>query len=245
MKNLMLAASLVFSSGMARAETDVVFQEGNSYMLDSEVTEESIDAAITGLSAPGVKYLVLYTPGGSIDAGSRLLSYLKTRPDVSCIIQKAYSMGFAIFQACANRYVLDHSVLMQHQPTLGLPPTKVANLISELNSILVQQDELDTMQAKRMRLTLKAFQKLVHDDLWIYSGAKAVELNAADKVVSASCSPYLLDRKVVSTVKQLLMGMIPVEIQVEKSACPLILTKKVIQEKTSDGEKSEEEKSDK
>lgn len=245
MKNLMLAASLVFSSGMARAETDVVFQEGNSYMLDSEVTEESIDAAITGLSAPGVKYLVLYTPGGDVMAGSRLVTYLKTRPDISCIVQRAASMGFVIFQACANRYVLGHSILMQHQASVRLGPTKLANLTSELNSILAHQDEMDTMQAKRMKLTLKAFQKLVHDDLWIYTGSKAVELNAADKVVSASCSPYLMDKKEISTEKELFMGMIPVEIQVEKSACPLILTKKVIKEKTSDGEKSEEEKSDK
>lgn len=240
----MLAASLVFSSAIARAETDVVFQEGNSYMLDSEVTEESVDAAITGLSASGVKYLVLYTPGGSIDAGNRLITFLKTRPDISCIVQRAYSMGFSILQACANRYVLDHSILMQHQATLGLPPTKMANLMSEISSILAQQEELDTVQAKRMKLTLKAFQKLVHDDLWIYSGAKAVELNAADKVVSASCSSYLVAKKEVSTVRQLLMGMFPVEIKVEKSACPLILTKKVIQEETND-KKSEEEKSDK
>lgn len=244
MKNLMLVASLVFSSVMARAETDVVFQEGNSYMFDSEVTEESVDAAITGLSAQGVKYLVLYTPGGNIDAGSRLLSYLKTRPDITCIVQRADSMGFTILQACAHRYVLGHSILMQHQATLGLPPTKIANLLSEVKSILAQQAELDTLQASRMKLSLKEFQKLVHDDLWIYSGSKAVELNAADKVISASCSPYLMAKKEVSIVKQMLMGMFPVEIKVEKSACPLILTKKVVREEPNDKE-PEEKKSDK
>ena len=241
MRKLMLAAILVFSSGIAKAEADVEFVAGNSYTLAGPVTEESVDAAIAGTSAPGIKYLVLNTPGGSVDAGYRFVSYLRTRQDITCVVQSAASMGFVILQACGKRYVLDHSVLMQHQASVGLPQTKVKNLVTILRGILAQLRELDRMQADRMGLTAKEFDQLTTDDLWIFSGARAVELRAADKVVTATCSPELLTKKLRK--KEVVQVFIFLqEVEVEYSACPLILTQKTIEEKKPDDTKPTEAK---
>lgn len=241
MKKLMLAASLVFLSATARADADVEFVAGNSYTLSGPVTDESVDAAIAGISKPGVKYLVLETPGGSVDAGYRFVSFMKTRQDIACVVQSAASMGFVILQACGKRYVLDHSILMQHQASLGLPQTKVKNLISVLRGILAQLREMDKMQADRMGLTAREFDALTTDDLWIFSGAKAVELRAADKVVTASCSQDLLSKKLrKKEVIQVLFFQS--EVEVEYSECPLILTKKIIEEPQPNDTKPQEAK---
>jgi len=241
MKKLMSALSLVCLSATAKAEADVTFVEGNSYTFEGEVTEESVDAAIAGVSNKAVKYLVLNTPGGSVDAGYRFVSFLKTRPELACVVQGAASMGFVIFQACGKRYVLDHSLLMQHQASLGLPPMKVANLLSTLKGILNQLQEMDEMQAKRMGISLEQFEALIHDDLWLFSGAKAVEINAADKVVTAECSQALIDKKVRK--KEVVQVFIfQTEVETESSLCPLILTKKIIEEKQPDDKKPTEAK---
>lgn len=230
MKNLALIIILGLTSFVAKAESDIEFKEGNSYTFAGPVTEESVDAAITGISSKSVKFLILDTPGGSIDAGYRFISFLKTRQDIACVVQQAASMGFVIFQACGTRYVLDHSLLMQHQASLGLPPMKVGNLLSTLKGILGQLDEMDNMQAKRMGLSLEKFKALIHDDLWLFSGAKAVDLNAADKVVTASCSQDLINKKVRK--KEIVqMFIFKAEVEVELSLCPLILTKTVIEPK--------------
>jgi ATP-dependent protease ClpP protease subunit len=227
MKKIVLALVLA-STGLVAQAADVEFTKGNSYTLSGPVTDESVDAAIVGVSPSEVKYLVLETPGGSVDAGYRFVSFLKTKPNLICVVQSAASMGFVILQACGKRYVLDHSILMQHQASLGLPQTKVKNLLSVLKGILNQLWEMDMMQAKRMGLTVEQFDALTTDDLWIFSGARAVELNAADKVVTASCSPELLSKKLrrKETIQVFIFQM---DVEVEYSECPLILTKKIIE----------------
>jgi ATP-dependent protease ClpP protease subunit len=94
MKNLALIIILGLTSFVAKAESDIEFKEGNSYTFAGPVTEESVDAAITGISSKSVKFLILDTPGGSVDAGYRFISFLKTRQDIACVVQQAASMGF-------------------------------------------------------------------------------------------------------------------------------------------------------
>lgn len=150
-------------------------------------------------------------------------------------------MGFVIFQACGKRYVLEHSLLMQHQASLGLPPMKVHTLLATLKGILAQLTEMDEMQANRMGISLQEFENLVHDDLWLFTGAEAVKLNAADRVVTATCSPELLTKKLRRReVVQVLFFQ--AEVEVEVSACPLILTSKIIEEKQPDDKKPDEKK---
>jgi ATP-dependent protease ClpP protease subunit len=237
--------SLVCLSAKAKASADVEFVGGNSYTLSGPITDKSVDAAITGLSNSEVKYLVLNTPGGEVGAGYRFSAYIKTRSDITCLVHEAASMGFVIFQACSKRYVLDHSVLMQHQASVGIPPTKVANLKSLLKGLVAQLDEMDLMQAKRLGISLVQFQKLIHDDLWLFSGSEAVKIKAADKVITASCSNDLIQKIVTRADTILLMGMFPMEVEIEKSACPLILTEKVKPKEEPNDKESEEEKSDK
>lgn len=228
MKKLVLAV-ILSSTGLVAKAADVEFTKGNSYTLSGPVTDESVDAAIVGISNKDVKYLVLETPGGSVDAGYRFVSFLKTRQDIACVVQSAASMGFVILQACGKRYVLDHSILMQHQASLGIPPTKVKNLISVLRGILAQLREMDKMQADRMGLTTREFEVLTTDDLWIFSGTQAVEMRAADKVVTASCSQDLLTKK-LRRKEKIQVFIFEAEVEVEYSECPLILTKTIIEQ---------------
>jgi ATP-dependent Clp protease protease subunit len=229
-------AELIPKNTVYSSKKTIHLTNDNFVALRGVVSSQSVAEVISNLidKNDDIRYIFLSTNGGSVTAGLKLINTIKDLENsgitVNCIADTAISMGFVIFQACGTRYVLDHSLLMQHQASLGLPPMKIANLLSTLKGILGQLDEMHNMQAKRMGLSLEKFEALIHDDLWLFSGAKAVELNAADKVVTASCSQDLINKKVRK--KEIVqMFIFQAEVEVELSLCPLILTKTVIEPK--------------
>ena len=47
-------------------------------------------------------------------------SFENMNKKVYCIVDKGASMAFVIFQHCQNRYIIDGSILMQHQMSGGM-----------------------------------------------------------------------------------------------------------------------------
>ena len=89
----------------------------NSLILRGEVNDKSVSRLIyqiNKLDNTNDIYLYLDTPGGSVESGHKLISEIINH-NITCIAEKAYSMGFAILQSCTNRYILRHGKLMIHQ----------------------------------------------------------------------------------------------------------------------------------
>lgn len=169
------------------------------------------------LKKSDVIYLVLDTPGGKVTAGNRLIDFAKSLPQkVQTLSLFAASMGFHIAQNLDTRMVLPSSTLMSHRIQIaGLGGQVPGEAVKRLERILRLAEIMDKRVAKRMRLTLRDYKKLIRDELWI-AGHDAVVERAADKLVLARCAANLSD-----TYSQDI-NILFIKGKVYYSSCPLI-----------------------
>lgn len=206
MRNLIAALFLV--SNLAKAEVVELTKE-NSHVLYGEVNDGSVNEAIIALSRPEVKYLVLTSPGGSVDAGNRLISWLPNKPNLICIANFAASMAFATLQACPTRYVVGSSIIMQHQMSIAIGPLPLTQFDTLYKGILRSAKIAYKREAKRLGLTLKEYLDKIQSDFWMFTGEDAVNQRAADKIVTVKCSTEMLEEK-GSTETMTIFGPVPV-----------------------------------
>lgn len=138
-------------------------------------------------------YVYLYTPGGSVLAGNRIIQQINTLQtmgkQISCIADRAMSMGFAILQACPNRLVLNNSLIMQHQMSGGMHGS-IESMRSQFNFLDTLESESNKMQASRMNMTVEEFTKLYVHDIYLYGSTSILNHHAADRVVTVACNFY-------------------------------------------------------
>lgn len=165
-------------------------------------------------------YLVLYTPGGSIQDGLELIEYLKSvnRP-IHTITIFAASMGFQIAQNLGQRYILQNGVLMSHKAAGGFEGEfgdGNSQIDSRYGLWMERVLEMDNQTVKRTngKQTLKSYRAAYQNELWL-TGNKSVAGGYADKVISATCDASLKENR---TQHLEIMGF---GINVIYSACPL------------------------
>ena len=167
------------------------FNTTNNIMIKGPINNELSSKFIYDLSLIENKkniYVYLSTPGGSIDDGMQIVSQIK-KYKLSCIAEKAYSMGFIIFQACEKRYILPHTSLMQHQLSYGIrnEKLKIDSYVSFINSM---EKQLVKEQAKRIGLSDDDFYQKTINEWWIY-GEDILAQKCADRIVDIECSVTL------------------------------------------------------
>lgn len=200
--------------------------ESNTIILRGEIDKESVSRTIYEINKIKKKteiYLILDTYGGEVVHGMELINELENHK-INCIVQKAYSMGFAILQSCNKRYILPHSTVMQHQMSMGL-----RGEIGKINSnlILAQQYEkyLTNLQANRLNIDPILFENKINNEWWEF-GNSIIKNNIADEIVYINCSPQLTNSNY--TIKVSNYDYI-------YSNCPLI-TKELDKKKNSKGD---------
>lgn len=202
--------------------TEVIHLELDNFVaLNKVVTDRSSSKLIFDIMSNEHEriYLYLYTPGGSIVAGNKIITVMDTLisqgKEIICIADFAASMGFGIFQACSERLVMPSSQIMQHQMSLGVRG-QVENIRTLLNTTDEMYRELVVRQADRVGLSYDDFMNKIAHDWWMY-GDDAVFENAADRMVHVNCSPELV-RDTYEVEEKTMFGY---EIHVY-SSCPLI-----------------------
>jgi ATP-dependent Clp protease protease subunit len=174
----------------------------NLVSLRSEVNELSINNLINNLInlKADTRYIYINTNGGSVDAGLSLINTIKSLETnnivVNCIADTAISMGFVIFQACKGRYVLEHTMLMQHQISLSNVRGQIRNINSYFKFVNNMENKLNKIQAQRIGLDLKVFEDKIHDDWWLDS-EEAIRNNVADEIVQIRCNFENTEEEVV------------------------------------------------
>lgn len=149
-------------------------------------------------------YLYLSSPGGSVLEGQKLVDQIKTMQqsgiNVVCVADFAASMAFVILQSCPKRMALPSSVLMQHQMSLGLegPLENVNNYLDFIHQI---NENLESMQAERLNMTIHDFKQKVVNDWWI-PGHNAKNVNAVDELVMVKCSKEILTKREKITIRK-------------------------------------------
>lgn len=216
--------ALALSTGTAFASTPIVLNSSNSIAFNQPVTEDYVAkkqlelmAKDFALSKTQPIYLVLDTPGGSVFAGNQFIDFVKSlnRP-VHTIVLFAASMGYQITQELGKRYITTTGTLMSHRGAVsglsGQVPGELNARLKMLEDALVGMNQ---RAAKRVGMSLDAYQSAIINELWI-SGEEAVKQKHADEVASVSCGKSLSGTyfQEFATV----FGAVSVEF----SKCPLI-----------------------
>lgn len=137
-------------------------------------------------------YLVLNSPGGSIDDGEKIIETAQGLPQmVHTISLFSASMSFIVSQYLDKRYILDTGTMMSHRAYAeGLSGQVPGNLVTRTLGLLASLDQVDEYVAKRAGMTKDAYQDLIRDELWM-RGKKAVDLKLADEVTAVRCTKSL------------------------------------------------------
>ena len=215
---LLCMSAAPIAKNTVKKSNGINLTKNNLVVLRGEINGESISKAMVQIMSMSNNHPILFiaSPGGSIIDGMQFVQFLKdSGKKVTCIADRAFSMAFAIMQACDKRVVMENSEMMQHLASFGLQGP-AANLKTQYEHILSIVDSLEKMQAKRMHKDLEQFRKDRLSDLWLY-GKKIVEYGAADSLEKVTCDKDLW----TDTVKeeQVLLGTL--KVQIVYSACPL------------------------
>jgi len=228
----MMALALTIFSGKAEAKNSLPvlnLTKDNTAVLMGVVDDASVSDVMqqiqrldSSLKSGYPINLVLYTPGGSIQAGLELIEYLKSvnRP-INTVTMFAASMGFQIAQNLGNRYILQTGVLMSHKAAGGFSGEfgdGNSQIDSRYGLWMARVLEMDqaTVARTKGKQTLKSYRAAYQNELWL-TGAQAVEGGYADKVISAKCDKSLSGTRAQKI--ELFGGMIT--IHVVYSECPL------------------------
>lgn len=162
-------------------------------------------------------YLVLDTPGGSVDFGMQFIDTAKALDrKIKTITLFAASMGFHIVQNMDTRYVMTSSTLMSHRARIGgLGGQLDGELETRYNSIMRVIQYMDYIAATRMKLSVKDYKKLILNEYWV-NGFDAVKDKAADKQVLVKCGKSLTG----DYIKKVDTFLGPVKVRY--SRCPLV-----------------------
>lgn len=211
-----LLSALIFQS--VSAYDTILLDKDNTIVLRGEITESSIDNFLMNIiSHPNSSKVnvFIHSPGGSVIAGQRVIQYMMSN-NVTCITDKAYSMAFAIFQKCHKRYITHSASMMQHQQSLGFEGDLYAinNYMNMINKI---EQDMNTMQAKRIGIDIQSFKNKITTEWWLY-GDDILQNNVADAIKNIQCTPELASTNVTG-YETSMFGTI----KKTYSACPLIV----------------------
>jgi len=210
----------------AAENAKVLLTTSNSVLIASDISQGSTTMAMLELAALVIKragsnyplYIVLDSPGGSIDSGDTFIQFAKTISNLHTVTIYAASMASAIVESLpGNRYVTEHGLFMFHRARVTVSgQVSEGELESRLRSIKRTVQRMEINNAKRIGMSLEDYKEKVKDEWWL-DAEEAIEQKVADLIVDIHCSPALIDKK-IKVKKQSFLG----PYDAIRSACPLI-----------------------
>lgn len=181
-----------------QAET-VNLTPNNTVNIRTVITGDSVQKAMMEIVALRERnpnetiYLVLNSPGGDVMAGLDFIRFLDTQENIKTITLFAASMASGIVEANkGERLIVESGTLMFHRARIGLQgQIGEGELESQLAYFKSLVEILEVKNSDRMNMSLKEYKAAVKDELWIV-GKKAIDANAADKVVTVKCDNALI-----------------------------------------------------
>lgn len=226
---LILAFLLALTLGLSANAKEIKLTADNTAVLRQSFNSSSVTALKKDLLELDANlksgypiYLVLYTPGGSIQKGLELFEFVKgmNRP-VHTITIFAASMGFQTVQSLGKRYILKYGVLMSHKARGGFQGEfggGLSQLDSRYGMWLKRIDMLDKVTVSRTggKQTLQSYRAAYDNELWL-NGPEAVEKGYADEVATVSCDSTLTSKEDSQVFD---LGFF--KVNVTFSGCPII-----------------------
>lgn len=195
MKTIMLPLILLCLP-IARSFQSIFLNTSNVITIRDSIDDETATRFIYDLNQKKNKtdvFVYLDTPGGSVESGNKILMEIQ-KYNLSCIADRAYSMGFVILQGCKNRYIRPYGRIMQHQISYAVKneKAKVDNYVHFIDQI---EDELVAMQADRIGMYHNEFRLKTMNDWWMV-GRYAVNNKCVDEIVDVYCDEKLTSQNI-------------------------------------------------
>ena len=191
---------------------EIVLNSTNHVVVRGSIDSDLASSFIYKLNTLANKNVFVYldTPGGSVESGNKMLMEIQ-KYNLSCVADRAYSMGFVLLQGCKNRYIRPYSRIMQHQISYGVQNEKgkIDNYAKFIDQI---EDDLVEMQSEKIGMEKDRFRLKTMNEWWMM-GKYAIENNCADEIVDVFC-----DSKLVKQNETHDFGFY----QLTYSKCPLI-----------------------
>lgn len=163
-------------------------------------------------------FLVLNSPGGSINAGKAIIETAKgLGVPVHTISMFSASMSFIISQYLGTRYVLSSSTLMSHRASVdGLSGQVPGSLVTRAVALYSEINEIDMHIASRASMNVGDYQSEAANEIWV-TGRQAVQRKFADELVNVRCDKTMEGNTAPVTLN---LGFISLEVVFSK--CPLL-----------------------
>ena len=199
----------------------IILRNDNLVNIRGPLLDKSVDTFVSKLlKIPSDDiFIFINSPGGIVIEGIRFIQIMQSLESIGkniyCIVDKGASMAFVIFQYCQNRFIIDGSILMQHQMSGGMsgPIENVKNRMKLLNNIY---SKMNTYQSSKLKLTTNEFLNKVTSDWWLFDD-EILNENAGDEKIKIICHRDLL--KIKETIEHSSFFGI---IKFTFSRCPLI-----------------------
>ena len=202
-KLLVILIALMFSFLVYADKTEITLTADNTLVLNTEINGETVVKIMeqatkmnASLKSGYPIYLVMYTPGGSIEDGLELMDFLAgmNRPIHTISIFSA-SMGFQIAQGLGTRYITRYGILMSHKARGGISGEfgdGVSQFDARYGLWLRRIKMLDEVTVTRTngKQTLKTYRDSYANELWL-NGEEAVTQGYADAVTTVKCDSSL------------------------------------------------------
>jgi len=170
----------------AYSNVQIHLNSSNVIVVKDEIDEDTASKFVYKLNSLENKdvYVYLDTPGGSIQSGNKILMEIQ-KYNLSCIADKAYSMGFVLLQSCNNRYIRPYGTIMQHQISYAIKNEKgkIDNYAKFIDQI---EDTLLDIQSSKIGLNVSDFKYKTMNDWWLV-GKYAKENNCVDQIADVFC----------------------------------------------------------
>lgn len=225
-----LFAAFALVSATENATNVITLTNNNFVSLVGPVTGPNIDSVLQLMNDAALQshiksekqvYLYLNTPGGSVIDGYRLIQHIRVlqaqQVSVDCIGQTFISMGFAIMQTCTRRFIMSHSIGMQH-PLSTFLGGALQNIRGQLDMVEAMHEDLMAMELKRLSMTREVFEEKILRDWWMF-GIQAIRVSAADSLVLVQCAPEVTDLFI-----QRSETILDTTFHIRVNKCPLINT---------------------
>lgn len=203
----------------------VVLTTANTVVFRDVITAESVQKAQVQLTQQVILrgardytiYLVLDSPGGSIDDGMTFIEFAKTIPNLKTVTIFSASMASAIVEALpGERLITGNGYTMFHRASGGFRGQFNDGEV-ETRLIMARRivGRMEIINSQRMQLPLDAYKQLVKDELWL-DAEQSFSMKSVDRIVDLYCTPTLISATDSITIEMLFMTA-----ELKFSKCPL------------------------
>jgi len=198
---MVVSLMMMPSTSLAKEKTKLVLNSDNTLLLNEAIGWMSASELMQKAQEMDAKlksnapiYLVLDTPGGSIQSGIELIDFLQgLNREVHTISIYAASMGFQLVQGLGKRYIPHFGTLMAHKAWGRFSGEFPGQIDSRYVYYIKRLNELDKITVKRTKgkiKSVKALQAIYENEFWV-DGFNAVKMGLADELVNIKCDHSL------------------------------------------------------